>query len=394
MATRLVLVAVGLAASVLVARSLGPEGRGLQAAIATITALGVQFGNLGLHASNTYYVAKQRDLLPTLVGNSLLVSFGMATTVLLAVWGLSALWPGIFPLSGPFLALALAGIPLGLGFLLLENLLIGIQEIRAYNKVELGTRLLYVGALGSIAMSRHVSVELVAILGLVVSAVSCVWVLFRLRPYVHASMKPALGVLTGHLHYGFRAYVAAFFAYTVIRVDILMCTYLLDAEPTGQYSIAVSMADLVYMLPVIAGTIAFPRLVETADPAERWAKARSITKWVALVMILVAVVAALLARPLVLLLFGRAFLPAVSAFLWLLPGIVLLGVNTILMNYFAAEGMPPIAIWSPGLASAANLALNFALLPALGIIGASIASTVAYGLMFVFTWIYLLRTRR
>jgi hypothetical protein len=73
--TRILLIGIGLITSVIVARVLGPEGRGLYAVAATIAAMGVQLGNLGLHASNTYYVAQKPELLPFLMGNTLIASF-------------------------------------------------------------------------------------------------------------------------------------------------------------------------------------------------------------------------------------------------------------------------------------------------------------------------------
>jgi O-antigen/teichoic acid export membrane protein len=199
----------------------------------------------------------------------------------------------------------------------------------------------------------------------------------------------SLGLMREHFAYGFRAYVGALFAFTVLRADIILAKLLLGAEATGQYSIAVSMADLVYMLPVAAGTIAFPRLTATEDPAERWAKALSVTKYIALVMVTLAVVAALLARPVVGLLYGEAFLPSVPAFLWLLPGVVMLGVNTILMNYFASIGNPSVVIWSPAIASGVNIALNVILMPRMGVSGAAIASSVAYGFMLLMSAAYV-----
>lgn len=389
MATRVILIAVGLVTSVMIARSLGPAGRGLQASIAAITAIGVQFGNLGLHSSNTYYVAKKPALLPTLVGNTLAVGLGIATAVTLGVYAVMTAWPSLSPLDGTLLLLALAGIPLGLTYLLVQNLLLGIHEVRTYNVIELGSRIAVVALLGLLILAKMVSVEAVTVVGLATVVVSVAWALARIWPHLASPPRVSLSTVRDHLRYGFKAYVASFFAYTVIRADVLLCSYILGAEPTGQYSIAVSMADLVYMLPVVAGTIAFPRLTATEDPGERWAKTKSMTKWVALVLIALALVAAALARPAVQLLYGEAFLPSVGAFLWLLPGIVLLGINTILMNYFAAEGMPPIAIWSPAMASVVNVALNLLLLPRFGMVGASLASTVAYGMMLAMSVGYL-----
>jgi len=73
--TRVLVVAVTFATAVVIARELGPTGRGFYAVAATVGAIGVQFGNLGLHASNIYHVAKDRALLPALIGNTLAVVF-------------------------------------------------------------------------------------------------------------------------------------------------------------------------------------------------------------------------------------------------------------------------------------------------------------------------------
>lgn len=61
-ANRILLLGMGLITSVIVARILKPEGRGLYAVTIAITAAGVQFGNFGLHASNTYHAAKAWSL--------------------------------------------------------------------------------------------------------------------------------------------------------------------------------------------------------------------------------------------------------------------------------------------------------------------------------------------
>src|SRR5215472_6205860 len=76
-ATRVVLLVLALAITIIVSRYLGPAGRGYFAVATAVGAIGVQFGNLGLHASNTYYVSKDRSLLATLMGNTLVISFGL-----------------------------------------------------------------------------------------------------------------------------------------------------------------------------------------------------------------------------------------------------------------------------------------------------------------------------
>jgi O-antigen/teichoic acid export membrane protein len=97
----------------------------------------------------------------------------------------------------------------------------------------------------------------------------------------------------------------------------------------------------------------------------------------------VALVVGLIAAPIVTTLFGEAFDPATSPFIWLLPGVVMLSGYTIVANYFAARGMPTIAFAAPAAGFGVNLMANLLLVPGLGMIGASLASTVAYALMLM-----------
>src|SRR6266478_5579978 len=139
--TRLLVVAVTFATAVVIARELGPTGRGLYAVAVAMGAIGVQFGNLGLQLSNTYHVAKDRALLPALIGNTLAVVLGAWVVTLLGGIGF-VFWPELSPVHGTLLMLALASVPVGLAYLLTQGLLLGVNEVRAYNQIECGSKLL------------------------------------------------------------------------------------------------------------------------------------------------------------------------------------------------------------------------------------------------------------
>jgi Na+-driven multidrug efflux pump len=64
------------------------------------------------------------------------------------------------------------------------------------------------------------------------------------------------------------------------------------------------------------------------------------------------------------------------------------------MNYFASIGMPMIVVYSPGMATILNIVLNMKLTPLLGIVGTSISSVIAYGLMMIFSLVYIYVQRR
>jgi len=391
--TRVVLVGIGLVTSVLVARSLGPEGRGLYAVAVALGAIGIQLGNLGLHASNTWAVSREPKLLPTLIANSLLVSLAIGGVGALVAWIVLTAWPGIVNLPPNLLVLGLLAIPIGLAYLLLQNLLLGTGRIREFNSIELAMRIATVAMLAGVILADVVSPFLAVLAGIIASTVGAMACFLALRRHPDAAVRPRLEVLRLHAHYGAKAYAAALFSFLVLRFDLLMVQHFRGPEDTGYYSIAVAMADLVYMIPVVVGMLLFPRLSAMTDESRKWWIASRLAVLVGGAMAGAAVVAALLAGPLITVLFGRAFLPAEPAFLWLLPGIVMLSASTILMNYGAAIGMPAVTWAAPLLGFAVNLLLNLWLIPGLGIVGASLSSTAAYAVVLVWGGVGLRRVR-
>ncbi len=82
------------------------------------------------------------------------------------------------------------------------------------------------------------------------------------------------------------------------------------------------------------------------------------------------------------------------AFQVLLLALWLLSVNTVLMNYFASIGMPAVAVWSPLVAAAVNIGLNWVWIPPWGLAGAAWAKVTGYGMMGLVSGIYLLTRGR
>lgn len=381
-ATRILLIGIALITGVIVARILGPEGRGLYAIAVTLATTGVQFGNLGLHASNTYFVAKDRTLLPALVGNTLFVSFVIGGLIACLALLLFFLWPNLAPVHGPLLAFALMWIPLGLAYMLMQNILLGIHEVRAYNKIELVMQIVGVTLIGVVIISHFVTVEIVFFMGLVTVAVSAAWAFWRIKP--HLLLRPSFSfpLFINNIQYGIKAYLAAFFAFLVLRADMLMVKYMLGAEQAGYYSIAVSMADMTYILPVTAGAILFPKLSAIHNIDEKWDLTKKTAIGIAFVMTASTAIASLLVAPIIQLLFGKPFLPAAPAFIWLMPGIVMLSIASVFSSFIASVNIPAMVVILYFCMALLNVILNLYFIPLLGIIGASISSTISYTLCF------------
>lgn len=391
---RFMVLGIGMLTSVVVARILGPEGRGAYAVAMGIGALGVQACNLGLHASNTYAVARKPELLSTLATNSVVVGMGFGGFAAAAAGAFFSLWPNVAPLQGLLLWLSLCWIPLGLCYLFTTNLLLGIQEITAYNRIELAGKIFSVMLIGTVIWLNVVLPETVFLAGLLAVGLSLVWTFHVLSRHAFRFTRPSLSLFTGNLGYSLRGYVAAFFSFVALRLDLLLIQYLLGAEQAGYYSVAVSLTDVLYMLPVTVGTILFPKLSGMSDDAQRWYYSKKVVATVAVLMTGIAIVALFGARPLITMVYGLAFEPATAAFVWLLPGIALLSVSSLLMNYLAASGMPPVVMYSSGMAALINIGLNLKLIPLLGIVGASISMTLSAAAMLIFGIAYIAKFRQ
>jgi O-antigen/teichoic acid export membrane protein len=380
-ATRIVLLALALVSSVLVARALGPEGRGHFAVAGTLAAIGIQLGNLGLHAFNSYAVARDRTLLAPLLANSLVAALALGGLIAATALAIRALSPGLTPVAPDLFGFALVSIPLGLVYLFFQGLLLGTGEVAAYNRIEIGYKSLAVALIALLAVAGGATAATTFAMTIPAVLVANLAGLAVLRRRLAAPERPSLALLRQGSGYGLRAWLAALFSFLVLRSDLLLVERKLGAAQAGYYAVAAALADTVYILPVVVGTLLFPELSAMRDGGERHRLTGKVARLTAIAMTAAAAVIALLARPLVTLLYGPAFVPVVAPFVWLLPALVLLSVHTILMNSFAAAGMPPITVWLPFLGLVLNLALNLLLLPELGVVGASLSSIGAYGVM-------------
>ncbi len=380
--TRLLVVAVTFATAIVIARELGPAGRGLYAVALTLGAIGAQFGNLGLHASNMYYVARDRALLPALIGNTLAVVF--AAFAIAALSGIAfVFWPRLSPIHGPLLLLALASVPVSLAYLLTQGLLLGVNKVRAYNNIESGGKLLALVLICVLALLHGSTVELYFGVTLACVMVTFLWALWRLKRDAAEPPKLSFTVFRQSIGLGMRAYVIAFFGFLLLRIDLLMVKYMLGATEAGYYSISQVLAENTMMFPVVVGLLLFPKLSATKDKEEKVRLANKAVLVTAALMLPVVVIAALAAGPIISIAFGRNFLPAVAPFAWLMPGTYFLGIETVMVQLLNSEGFPPIIVGAWIADTIVNVAVNFWAIPRYGITGASAVSSVCYFLMFL-----------
>ncbi len=370
----------GIVTSVLTARLLGPSGKGVLAVFVAITGIAAQFGGLGLHMAPSYYVSRDRSLLPRFV--PLLSSYSlMAGSFLGMAFILTYLLsPGLYPgMNWSFILLAAVTIVPAVSVPLFQNLLLGVEDFIGYNAGELGYRVFYmIGIILVLYLLRLHLASAIAVTSLAffVYAGGFLFFLIRRGGRLNLFFDPKLFKMI--YKYGLRAYVAALFAYLVVRSDVFILNYLKGPLDTGIYSIAVQFGDLIFLLPTTLATMLFPKVASGFADREF---ALKVARFTSLVLGTACVVTAVLGRWIIPFMFSIKFAGSVPALNLLLVGIYAYGMAFVLSAYFGGNGLPlyTVLIWIPGLAL--NVILNFVLIPRMGANGASISSTVAYSLI-------------
>jgi O-antigen/teichoic acid export membrane protein len=262
-------------------------------------------------------------------------------------------------------------------------LLLGVNEVRAYNNIEWVGKIFALTLICILALVHGATVELFFGATLLSVMASFVWALLRLRRVSTEPPKLSLAVFRQSLGVGVRAYTIAFFGFLLLRIDLLMVKYMLGATEAGYYSISQVLAENTMMFPVVIGLLLFPKLSALREREERRQLANKAVLVTGALMLPAVVIAALAAAPIISIAFGRNFLPAVPPFAWLMPGTYFLGIETVMVQLLNSDGFPPIiaAAWIAD--TIVNVAVNFWAIPRYGITGASIVSSVCYFLMFL-----------
>jgi len=372
--------------SVILARVLGPEGRGVYALAVLLPSLIVTFGNLGIGPATTYHVARGKFRRQEILGNNVLLSLGVGgvgALVGLAVvlFFRETVFPGV---SSGYLLLALVLVPAELFFSYVNYVLLGAQRIKEFNYVQMAQSALFLGfvALALLGLKAGVTGAILAewFTWLIVDAQ-----VFRLAYRVAGGidLKPNVFYLKRATTYGIKAHLANILGFLNYRVDMFLVNAFLGPAAVGLYSVGVGLVERLWMVSYAASTVLFPRVAAEGEEQRRKEFTPLVARTVLWITALGALVLVLLSRWIVLLLYSETFLPVVGALQALLPGIVVLSAWRVLANDIAGRGFPGLNIY-PGIAAVAtNVALNLLWIPRYGITGSAWASTVSYTVSFL-----------
>lgn len=377
---------LSLGTSIILARLLGPEGRGIYAMATLLPSLIVTFVHLGIGPATVYYVAQSRYSQREILGSNVLLALiigivGLGVGLIITLFFREALFPNI---PYRYLVIALGIIPLNLLFWYLRYILLGAQRLKEYNLIDVLQSLLFLVlvALTLWELDMGVTGALLAmiVVWFLTDAILFFW---TQRQTGGITLKLNITYLKDAGMYGIQAHLANILGFLNYRVDMFLVNWFLNPAAVGFYSISVGLAEKLWLISQAASVVLFPRVAAETDELRRKEFTPLVTRTVFWGTALAALLLFFLIHYVIVFLYSEEFLPAVRPLQILLPGIVALSVWRLLANDLAGRGKPMLNTYITGVAVIVNLGLNFFLIPRYSIEGAAWASTASYSIALI-----------
>jgi O-antigen/teichoic acid export membrane protein len=369
-----------VATGVLLARWLGPHHRGELAAVILWPSILAAVGSLGVPDATTFYAARAMKPIGAIVGTALVL--GVAQSIVLGGIGFAVL-PAVIGHYGSHVVhlteLFLLFIPLNILTLVLAGGLSGAQRFGSFQLVRIASVAGNVIGLSTLAIMGKLTVESGTIVCLFANlATALIAVGLHLR--VNGSrVSFDLTLLRLLLSFGIRSHLGNVSSLLNQRLDQLLVSVFLAPVRLGIYVVAITLCSATSLVGASVGLIAFPRIAGS-DRAEQIKIATRLVAVTVAVSVIVTLPMLVFTEPLLKFFFGHPFVSAANVARVLLVAAVILSTNRVLGAALAGLGRPLDQGIGELLAVAGTAASLALLLPRLGLLGAAIASVIAYGI--------------
>lgn len=385
--SRIIILFFSFLIGVIIARVLGPSGKGLLAVIAMIGSTALSLGNLGISQFNTYAISNKSVEKKHIIGNSFWLGLIIGIIFFVVILILALELPIFFRnIPRSYLLIYLASLPFLFWLNFFSGILIGEQKFKTFNLFCVITQLINLIGVILLLLVFKLDVFYVVLWYALVNVINALLPMGFVFLRNGLSLNWDFDVLKQSLNYGVKICLVGIFSLLILRVDLYMVNFFKGMAESGLYSLASTFGDIFFILPYSIVTVMFPRInVESKTKKESVAKYSRLSF---LAVLILALGVLLFIKLFIGLIYGPEFLPAVKPIILLLPGLIALSVSTVLSQYFLSAGYPAKLAVCWFLAAILNIVLNYIYIPSYGMIAAAITSTISYFFVFGFHYYF------
>jgi len=370
--------AISILSSVLIARFLGPDGKGVLAVLLRVAGATQAFSQWGIQETLLPYMRENRNSSKSLSGSALALGgvFACGASVLM-VLAYPAMADSVLKgVSLEHLVGVMLSVPLTVLGLFLGRI-VQLRSTRQYNVGQVAAALLSIGGY-ALAFWLWRSNVVAGIAGFLASqAISFGVYLFlglRMR-LIGLSIKRA--VVRKLLGSGSAMQIGLMASFLATQVGALVLNAYTNSSEVGLFATAIGLGNLLLFFSVSVRLVLQNRMAETDSSEDLAGLTARMARHTLLWLVMGAIGLSIVGRMIIVILYGKAFAGAYLMLLWAMPGFVALGVAQILASYFVAVKRLLFTSIAAIAAVAINLTIMFALGSQLSGITAAIAQSLS-----------------
>jgi len=372
------------------ARYLGAEGFGILSLALAFTGIFGILADMGLSQLTVREVARDKSLTGKYLGNI------TGIKIILSLLTLIIAYIVLYLLNYPIQTFIVVY------FLIIYAVLSSLSKIfysifQAYEKLEfqsigtfLNTLLILIITLIAIYLKMDVITFafIYVIVGLLILIFNVLISKWKLKlPEIEIDWNFWKKSITEGFFFGF----AGFFTEIYFNIDSVMISLLVGTAAVGWYNAAYRLIFVLMFIPSAIIASIFPVMSKYFESKKDALKIEyeKIFRYIFLISILILIYGLLFSDKIILIIYGKAYNPSISALevlIWVIPFIFL---TVLLGSLLAAVNKQRMVTIVAGVNAALNIVLNIILIPKYGFIGASVATvlTEALGFLLMFNYV-------
>jgi O-antigen/teichoic acid export membrane protein len=371
----------GVVGGIILARALGPHDRGILALVLLLPSTLLTVTKFGMMQANVYCVRREGVRPEEVASNSLVLALTFGVGVSAIVWLFrNTLLTTIMREVPPWaLLLALWLLPLFLVDNYFNGVLQACGNFSVYNRRAVAGSLAIFVSLAGFGVARCLTLATALLTYIVIDTTNLLLLLKQTRWLVRFNLRPHWDLLRQQMRFGAKSYVQILAMHLLFRIDIYMVAYYLAPAQVAFYSLALHFTEMILEIPQALGWVVYPRMASLAKEDLHRLTAQVCRRTMLLTGL--GALAVVLAGPFIVpLWYGNAFAPASRPLVCATPGMVMMAVFTIVTRDFTSRNNQMVNIRAGTAALISNVVLNAFMIPALGIVGAALATSISYSL--------------
>ncbi len=188
-------------------------------------------------------------------------------------------------------------------------------------------------------------------------------------------------------HYGAFMQLSTLVSTLNKRLSLYLLKNNCSEQQIGVYALGTQVTEGVNIIGQSIGLVEFSALSNTEQKQRASVLTMRFMKLSVLLTFTALLIICLLPTAFYEWLFSGEFAGIRPVILLMSPGIVFFSAHTVLFNYFSGTGKPKFNLYASLIGLGVTLISAFILIPALGILGAAITTTLTYTALFVYQWI-------